>query len=76
MAIADPAARYLVCVRLASGETEVVPYPTQAEAAYVVALLQQMADGTTKLPEAGVPFVYVFPPSDAVVAVELHEATA
>jgi hypothetical protein len=70
----DPACRYLVRVTLASGETELIPYPTYDEAAYVVALLQHVADGTTKLPKPAAPFVYLFPSSDAVVAVELHEA--
>jgi hypothetical protein len=71
----DPACRYLVRVRLASGETEVTPYPTREEAAYVVALLACVADGRTTLPKPGVPFVYFFPPAGAVEAVELHEAT-
>ena len=71
---ADPACAFLVCVRLASGDTEVVPYPTREEAAYVAALLECVADGHTKLPKPEAPFVYLFPPSDAVVSVELHEA--
>jgi hypothetical protein len=70
----DPACRYLVRVTLASGETELIPYPTYDEAAFVAALMRSVADGQTKLPKPNAPFVYVFPPSDAVVAVELHEA--
>jgi hypothetical protein len=70
----DPACRYLVRVVLASGEEELIPYPTRAEAAFVVALLERVADGSTTLPKPEAPFVYLFPPSDAVVAVELRES--
>jgi len=69
----DPACRYLVRVVLASGEEELVPYPTRDEAQFVVAVLERVADGSTTLPKPKVPFVYLFPPSDAVVAVELLE---
>jgi hypothetical protein len=70
----QPAYRYLVRVVLASGEEELIPYPTRDEAEFVVALLQRVADGSTTLPKPNAPFVYLFPPSDAVVAVELREA--
>jgi hypothetical protein len=70
----DPACRYLVRVVLASGEQEMIPYRTRDEAAFVVALLEKVADGSTTLPKPEAPFVYLFPPSDVVVAVELLEA--
>lgn len=70
----DPACRYLVRMVLASGEEELIPYRTRDEAEFVVAVLEHVADGSTTLPKPDAPFVYLFPPSDAVVAVELREA--
>jgi hypothetical protein len=73
MAHTDSACKYLVHTVLASGEEELIPYPTRDEAEFVVALLERVADGSTTLPKPDAPFVYVFPPSDAVVAVDLRE---
>jgi len=64
----------MLCLHLRSGEVQMTPYRSLAEARYVADLLGTAARcGGHAAPPADVPCVYLFPPSEDITRIEIEE---